>query len=122
MADIIITDQNISKRIEKRVRQILGEIGEEESGYYNIITTLMLSVECKAIAIKYNCYIQSWMTIDDGVAECYNASTKNKEDPETYGLISAPTETQAIIVAFMWLSDRQNFVSEAHKIITDNVG
>ena len=122
MNNIIIADEDLSKKIEKRVRQILGEIGKKEPGYYDIITTHTLSVECKAIAIKYNCYIQSWMTIDDGAAECYNANTRDDEDPETYGLISAPTETQAIIVAFMWLSDRQNFASEAHKIITDNVG
>lgn len=121
--DILTVNDALSYRIGKRVRQVLVEIFPGSKEYYAGLNDLQLARECKRAAIKYNCFIQSWLsTPTEGCSECYNAATRDEEDDSTYGLIAAPTEAQAVIVAFMWLSDRGNFTPEAIKTIREEVG
>jgi len=110
MNDILYIDSELADRIEKRVRQVAIEVSSVAT-----ISTIegtskqKLSFILKQIAIDYNCYIKSWVTFGEAHAECYNAKSYNEDNDNTYGLISAVTEENAIIAAFMWLSDRQNF-------------
>jgi hypothetical protein len=115
---MIIADNRLIERMLKRVRQIAGEVSNEESPeYYLQCSSLVLAFELKRIAIKYNCYIQSWVTFNDACAEGYNADTRDDEDASTYCLIAAPTEPEAVVVAFLWLADRQNFTASVKKNI-----
>jgi len=118
---MVITDHELCSRIEKRVRQVAREVCTlEDPPNFMECSRLILAMYLKRIAIEYNCYIQSWVTIDDACSECYNAATRNEEDDTTYGLIAAPTEPGAVIVAFMWLSDKQNFTPQARKAMIES--
>lgn len=57
------------------------------------------------MAYNYNCYIQSWVAgapedVNKGIAECYCASDYKEEDEDTWELVTAPTEPEAVIIAF----------------------
>lgn len=118
---IIVADNLLSSRIQKRVRQILPEIAKEvgvkgSPGYYKNCDWATLAMECKKVAIEYNCYILSWVTPDEGCCEAYNAGTRDEENADSYLLGSAETEYEAVFLGFLWLADRQNFIPQARSL------
>ena len=115
---MLIADAVLLTRMEKRVRQIAQEVCSMEfANSLPNMDRIELAFTLKRIAIEYNCYIRSWLTIDDADAECYNIDIYNDEDDTTYGLVAAPTEPGAVIVSFLWLSDRGNFTPAVKRMI-----
>jgi len=98
------------ERIKLRVLQIAGEVSDIEVSRAepNEITAGKL----KLIAIKYNCYMNSWVTFYECVAQVYEASVYNEDIDDTWELISGKTEAEAIIIGFKWLADKGYFVKK----------
>ena len=113
---MFLAPENI-QAITKRVRQIANEIDSEYINEYSDMSLEVLAFRLKLLAYNFNCYIQSWISgapedVNKGVVECYNAEDYNEENEDTWELITAPTEPEAIIVAFKWLADKQYFKGE----------
>lgn len=112
------SDKTTSKII-KRVKTIIPEISDLEPQEVKHRSFIYLAKQAKEIAFDYNCIIKTWYEDGKGFAECYNRGTFNHLEDNSYAEIVAETEEKAALVAFMWLSDRQNFIPNGIKNIRE---
>jgi len=110
-----IAEKEISGLI-KRVRQIAQEVDIDYKGEYSVMRLDTLAFRLKILASEYNCYINSWITVDSsdrsGIAECYRANNYVEEEEDTWELIAHESEPIAVVGAFKWLADRGYFKPE----------
>jgi len=108
----------VFERLKKRVLQIADEVSYEHSEENPLIQVLkddsdeVIASKLKLIAIRFNCYINSWVTFYEGAAEVYEASVYDEDIDETWELISGKTEAEAVIIGFKWLADKGYFIKK----------
>jgi len=119
--NIIKIDTKLGKRVQKRALQILLEISDIKIEYLTPENILKLSEKIKIFTDKYNCVIKSWVKDGIGFALCYNSVIYIKEDFNSWGSITAPTEAEAILASLLWLADRGFFNEEEIKKIRKEI-
>jgi len=120
--DILFFDSNKSQDIIQRSCKILEKISNIDPNILGSGPILEIAEKVKIFADKHNCVIQSWVRNNEAFAECYNAEKYDEEVNNTYGLISAPSEAEAVIIAFLWLYERDYFTNSTLLFIKETVG
>jgi len=118
-------DSKLSQKIIERACNVLKEITDIDVKLLNQPcnkTLLILADKIKNFSDENNCVISSWVRGGVAHAECYNASTYEEEDDNSWGLLVAPTEAEVVIASFMWLYDRGNFTPTFTKYIQKEIG
>ena len=82
---------------------------------------LEIAEKLKIYVDMKNCVIKSWVRGGRGYSLCYNYEKYDANDKSTWEVLIAPSESESVIAAFMWLYDRQNFIPESIKTIREEI-